>query len=228
MIYWEVGMGDYAYTQVPGKLKPFLDKIRSIGVPKKVTNSWLKTIGFTSSNDGTLIGVLKFVGLVDASGTPTSIWSEMRGAKHKAVLGRAIRKGYSELYDIYPDAHLRSTTEISHVFSTSSTAGQQVISKTVATFKALVAEAEFDNSAATDMTLHAGPLHAAPAQMSTPSPQLSPQNGQHFISTFRSIFQRIPQRSKSRRSLKVCPSTFMGEKKNKLCLFKILSPRQEL
>ena len=52
-------MGEYVYTGVPGKLKTLLVKIRTVGVPPKVTVQWLKTIGFTSSNDSTLIGVLE-------------------------------------------------------------------------------------------------------------------------------------------------------------------------
>ena len=130
-------MVEYAYTTVTGKIKPLLDKIRSAGVPQKVTTAWLKTIGFTSSNDTTLI-VIKFIGLTDQSGIPNATWSAYRGAKHKTVLGEAIRKGYAELYAVYPDAHLRTNTELTHVFSTSSTAGAQVVGKTVTTFKALV------------------------------------------------------------------------------------------
>ncbi|MFC3164988.1 DUF5343 domain-containing protein [Ciceribacter thiooxidans] len=172
-------MGDFAYTNVTGKIKPLLEKIRTIGIPKKATTAWLKTIGFTSSNDKSLIGVLRFVGLIDSAGTPTSVWSNFRGTHHRAVLGEAIRKGYAELYAIYPDAHTRSNTEIGHVFSTSSTAGQQVIAKTVATFKALATEADF-SSAPLDIntSIHTGPLHTAPANAPTQEPQRpNVQNG---------------------------------------------------
>src|SRR5258708_35345486 len=118
-------MGDFAYTVVPGKLKPLLGKIRSVGVPPKVTIQWLKTIGFKSSNDSTLVGVLKFIDLIDANNVPTSRWSQFRGSDHKAVLGDAIRHGYDDLFSVYPDANNRSQTELDHVFSTSSTGGRQ-------------------------------------------------------------------------------------------------------
>jgi hypothetical protein len=88
-------MPDYAYTTVTGKIKLLFDKIRTVGVPQKVTQAWLKTLGFTSSNDATLIGVLKFIGLIDQSGIPTTRWSSFRGATHKVVLGEAIRQGYA-------------------------------------------------------------------------------------------------------------------------------------
>ena len=38
-------MVDYAYTVVPGKLRQLLGKIRTVGVPPKVTTQWLKTLG---------------------------------------------------------------------------------------------------------------------------------------------------------------------------------------
>jgi hypothetical protein len=157
-------MVDYAYTTVTGKIKQLLTKIRSVGVPPKVTLAWLRTIGFTSSNDSTLIGVIKFIGLIDASNIPTGVWTAYRGANHRTVLGEAIRTGYADLFAVYPDANARSTTELSHVFTTSSSGGAQVISKTVATFKALVDEADFsDASEPTEIKMPAGPLHVAPA-----------------------------------------------------------------
>jgi hypothetical protein len=162
-------MVDYAYTTVTGKLKQLLAKIRTVGVPPKVTQAWLKTIGFTSSNDGTLIGVLKFIGLIDPNNIPTPRWTAYRGANHKAVLGEAVRTGYADLFAVYPDANARSTTELNHVFSTSSSGGAQVISKTIATFKALVDEAEFSASTApTETTMPSGPLHTPAAPQAQP------------------------------------------------------------
>jgi hypothetical protein len=159
-------MPAYPYTLVTGKLKSLLQKVRSSGVPPKLTVAHLKTLGFASSNDSGMIGVLKFIGLTDGSGIPTPLWSEYRGQDHRAVLGKAIRKGYADLFAIYPDANTRSVADLAHVFSTSSTAGEQVVNKTVLTFKALVDEADFTDqgdSAGTASALATGPLHAAPA-----------------------------------------------------------------
>jgi hypothetical protein len=171
-------MAEYAYTAVTGKIKPLLEKIRTVGVPPKVTKAWLRTIGFTSSNDSTLMGILKFIGFTDQSGIPTATWSAYRGSQHKAVLGDAIRKGYAELYAIYPDAHSQNPSVIQHVFSTSSSAGQQVVSKTVQTFKALVEEAEFPaNADPTDTSLQSGPLHTPAAAQPPQAPAMPQVNG---------------------------------------------------
>jgi hypothetical protein len=148
-----------------------------LAFPAKVTGAWLKTIGFTSSNDSSLIGVLKFIGFIDQGGIPTAVWTAFRGSKHKAILGEAIRKGYAELYAVYPDAHRRSNTDLSHVFNTSSSAGAQVITKTVQTFKALVEDAEFsDLSPPTETTMHSGPLHTP---LATGSPQIPAPKQMH-------------------------------------------------
>lgn len=155
-------MADFGYTTVPGKIKPLLDKIRVVGIPTKATAQWLKSIGFTSSNDVTLLGMLKAIGLVDSSSVPTPVWSSYRGAKHKEILGEAIRKGYAELFAVYPDAWQRSTTDLEHVFATSTTAGKQVISKTVASFKALCDCADFGPAGEVqEQSMHTtSPLHA--------------------------------------------------------------------
>jgi len=167
-------MGEYVYTTVPGKIKALLEKIRVVGIPPKVTQQWLKTVGFTSSNDPSLIGVLKQVGFIDASGVPTPTWSHYRGAKHKAVLAEAIRKGYADLFAVYGDANQRPNAELDHVFSTSSSAGKQVVAKTVGTFKGLADEADFAASTEPkDLTMEASTLHS-PATKHPPSPPTDP------------------------------------------------------
>ena len=154
-------MSDVVYTTVPGKISTLLSKIRQVGVPPKVTNAWLKTIGFTSSNDSTLVGILRVAGLIDSNGVPTERWGQFRGARGKVVLGEGIRQGYSELFAVYPDAHSRPNTDLEHVFSSSSRAGKQAIQKAVSTFKNLAAEAEFmDGAVEGEAHFEAETLHA--------------------------------------------------------------------
>jgi hypothetical protein len=154
-----------------------LGKIRTVGIPQKVTVQWLKTIGYTSSNDGTLIGVLRFIGLIDSNNVPTPKWTQFRGSNHKSILGEAIREGYSELFAVYPDAPKHTQADLDHVFSTSSTGGKQVISKTIATFKALADEAEFSDEPATELHSTAGPLHTPVAQRPNGAPAQITQSG---------------------------------------------------
>lgn len=141
-------MPDFPYTQVTGKLKSFFEKIQGTGQPDAATVKWLKLIGWTSSNDPSILPVLRFIGFVESDGKPTPKWSEYRDrARAKSVLGNAIRQGYSELFATYPDANARSDDELRNFFATSKPkAGDQVISKTTQTFKALCELAEFDGA----------------------------------------------------------------------------------
>jgi len=165
-------MTDYAYTTVPAKIKPLMEKIRLVGVPPKANIQWLKSIGFTSSNDTTLPGILKAIGLADpSSGAPTASWTQYRGAHHRKVLGEAIRTGYGQLFNVYPDAHRATNRDLEHVFSQSSNAGKSVIDKTVATFKALCECAEFSES--TTVTIPSGVVQPPAAEMPSPNARLN-------------------------------------------------------
>jgi hypothetical protein len=136
-------MGEFTYTTVPGKIKELLEKIRSVGVPPKATAQWLKSIGFTSSNDTSLLSVLKFIEFCDQAGTPSDSWKRFRGSDHAHVLANSIRGGYRDLFDIYDDAYQRSDTELTSFFTTRSNAGRQAIAKTVSTFRSLCSAADF-------------------------------------------------------------------------------------
>jgi uncharacterized protein DUF5343 len=107
----------------------------------------------------------------DASGVPTAKWSQYRGANSKKILGEALREGYADLFAVYPDADKRSQSDLEHVFSTSSTGGKQVITKTVSTFKFLASQAEFTPvGERTDLHMSAGPLHTPAAVQSAVGP----------------------------------------------------------
>ncbi len=136
-------MADFTYTTVPGKLKSLLAKLREVGVPPKATVQWLKSIGFRSSNDPSMLPVLRQIGFIDASSVPQDHWRHYRGAQHKQVLANALRVGYADLFAVYPDANTRSSSDMEHVVTTSSSAGKQAISKTVSTFQNLCAEGDF-------------------------------------------------------------------------------------
>jgi hypothetical protein len=136
-------MPEYAYTKVPGKLKDFLEKVRSLGVPTKITTKWLESIGYKSSNDRSILGVIRQIKFIDDSNNATEKWTKYRGGNYKQVLADGIREGYTDLFAIYPDAHVRSNEDLENFFSTKSTAGKQVISAIVGTFKSLCELADF-------------------------------------------------------------------------------------
>ena len=136
-------MVDFSYSTVSGKLKDLLGKIREVGVPLKATNKWLESLGYKSTNDRTMLPVLKQIGFLDSSGVPTDLWKQYRGSKHKIVLARGIRDGYGALFQMYADAFAKPNSDLEHFFKTRSSAGAKAIQFTVATFKALCQQADF-------------------------------------------------------------------------------------
>jgi hypothetical protein len=98
-------MAELQYTTVPGKLETFFEKVRQVRIPPKATNAWVKSIGFTSSSDRTLLTMLKFIGFAGDTGVPTDRWESYRGSNPGAVLTEAITEAYDDLFDTYPNAH---------------------------------------------------------------------------------------------------------------------------
>lgn len=139
-------MTDYCFTNVVGKLPGLLEKIRDVGVPKKVTVSWLETIGFKSSNDRTLIRPLKQIGFVDSNGLPTDYWIQYRGSGHKAVLAAAIKEGYADLFDLYPKAESIGKEELQDFFRAQTSASADTVARMASTFLTLASCADFPNS----------------------------------------------------------------------------------
>jgi hypothetical protein len=210
-------MADYPYTTVPGKIKPLLSKIREVGVPSKANMQWLKSIGFKSSNDASLLTVLRFIGLVDTSGTPTDAWKNYRGAKHGQVLASAIRQGYSDLFAVYPDANARNTSEIEHVISTTSSAGKQAIAKTVRTFQKTYALKGILRRQGKSHRLHLQERALLQAyRRLARSPRYSLVRAQHlYILIYRSTFLQTQAQNRLTRSSSACQSIYIN-KRNRL------------
>ena len=74
-------MAEFPYTPRPLGLSDFLKTIQSTGKPEKVTLKYIESLGFKSSNDRYINGILKSLGFTDASGIPTERWQAYRDKK---------------------------------------------------------------------------------------------------------------------------------------------------
>jgi hypothetical protein len=138
-------MSDLSYTVVPTKLKQFLEKIPDTGVPAKLTSQELVARGFKSSNDRSIVPVLKAIGMVDGSSVPTSNWAAYRDRKNnRRLMGQLIRSAYGSLYDVYPDAHVRSDEDLRNLMATKTRSGERVVTAMLGTFRALSSMADFE------------------------------------------------------------------------------------
>lgn len=147
-------MTEYPYATNIGSLKDFMEKIRETGVPQKVTYDWMSSVGFKSSNERRIVGVLKAINFIDPNTqVPTSLWSEYRGPNNKKVLAQGIKLGYQELFDTFPKANTADAATLDGFFSTKSSGGKQVIEKIRSTFRTLCDLAEFNGTVDTPTTV---------------------------------------------------------------------------
>jgi hypothetical protein len=135
----------YSHAAIPR----FLTHIKTANVPVKVTNVYLKSVGFKSSNDSALIGIFKSLGFLDQAGVPTERWRSYRGdsATAKSALGEAIKSAYNGLFGLYPDAYLKDDETVANWVRANSALDQDGVSRAVRTFKVLCSEATFDRPA---------------------------------------------------------------------------------
>ena len=177
-------MPDFPYAKTPTKLAGFFEGIQRDGKPEKASNKWLQSSGYTSSNDVSMINVLKFIGFVSNSRVPTDSWQAFRDRDNsRVVLATSIRKGYSLLFEHFPDAFARSPEELSNFFRVNSTLGERATGLMVKTFQALCSMADFSRAsvngaesqengnrlAQADST---APLVAPPQHIESPTPTL--------------------------------------------------------
>ncbi len=144
-------MPDFPYIQTTGRMKDFFTKIPSVAAPDRVTINWLSSVGFKSKNDRPMIGVLEFIGFT-ASKKPTDRWTAFRDNSQSArVMAEGIIQGYADLFGTFPDAYNRNEKDLRNFFTTMTpSAGEQVIRKTVNTFRALCTLADFSQIGADD------------------------------------------------------------------------------
>lgn len=134
------------YSTAPPRLKEFLERIPSQGIPTKFTVKELELRGFRSSNDRSIIRVLKALGFIDDGGTPSEIWRQFRDRNiNQQLLGSVIQTTYSDLFNTYPDAQNRSDAELQNFMSTTTGAPAGTVQQMVKTFRVLCSIAVFDN-----------------------------------------------------------------------------------
>ena len=88
-----------AYLTRTGNLEKILSAIRGAQAPEKFTTQFLESLGFASTNDRLIIGVLKGLGFLDDSGVPKQRYFEyLDESQAKMVLAQGIREAYADLF----------------------------------------------------------------------------------------------------------------------------------
>ena len=121
-----------------------LEKIRGAGTPPKFTHDFLKaTLGFTSSNDRSMIKVLRALGFIAVDSTPTQRYNDFKGDQGAKVLAAGLREGWSALFMSDRKVNEKSVSQIQAIVKSITGAGDAVATKTASTFKALSNKADW-------------------------------------------------------------------------------------
>lgn len=169
-------MADVPYVLTAGTIPKLFSTIQSSGKPTKVTISYLKSVGFSSSNDRYLVGLLKALGFVDNAGTPTERWVNYKDSrKAQGVMAEAIREGWSGLFTLYPDAPRKDDEALRNWMRTAnSRIADSTIGRAIATFRGVCKLANFDTHQAAESTPKAedtpNPVVTTPAAVITRPP----------------------------------------------------------
>lgn len=71
-------MTDYPYMMSNNKIQPIITKIQQAARPAKFTLDFLRTLGFTSTNDRAFIPLAKKMGFLMDDGTPTLLYDQLK------------------------------------------------------------------------------------------------------------------------------------------------------
>jgi len=135
---------DFAYMTNSKTLKNIFERIRGAGTPPKFTLEFLKSMGFTSSTDRPVIGVLKALGFLTGDGVPTDRYNAYRDAARSGqVLATGLREGWSDLFLVDQSANTKSSAQLTELFKSVSGKGEAASQKMATTFKALSELADF-------------------------------------------------------------------------------------
>ncbi len=134
-----------SYMQSTKHLSEIMSEIQQAQVPPKFTVEFLKTLGFTSSNDRSIIGVLKALRFIDQSGVPTERYRKYRNkGEAPYVLADALREAYSDLFLARENAQSLPNDRIKGILATKVDKGDAVLDKMSATFRVLAGMAKWD------------------------------------------------------------------------------------
>jgi hypothetical protein len=129
-------------------LTTLFEKIASAKVPSKFTHEYLQqTLGLKGSNDRPLIPLLRTLGFVDQSGTPTARYPLLKNPNTaKKSLGAAVKAAYKPLFDADEKAASLPLDKIKGLIAQVAGTDDDMTSRIASTFSALVKIADVSES----------------------------------------------------------------------------------
>ena len=135
-----------AYLTVTKNLEAILEAIRNAQAPEKFTSRFMVELGFDSTNDRLMVGMLKGLGFLEESGEPTErYFAFLDETQSDRVLAEAIREAYGDLFRVNSKAYEMDQTDVKQKLKTLTrgTKSEAVLNKMSTTFVSLCKLANF-------------------------------------------------------------------------------------
>lgn len=137
----------YPYMISNNKISVILEKIRGAAKPQRFTHEFLKQLGFGSSNDRAVIGVLKRLGFLTDDGAPTEYYARLKDVTDwQYVLGERIKDHYKDIFAVDTTIYKSTDSEIKGAISRVTGKDETSVNRYATTFKTLAGLAKFDSS----------------------------------------------------------------------------------
>lgn len=101
------------------KIPQYFDTMLTAKAPDKFTTKFMADLGFTSSNDRQFVNVLKAIGFLDDSGTPTERYFKFLDQSFsKQMVAEGIKEAYADLFALNTSANKMTKAEVEGKFKT--------------------------------------------------------------------------------------------------------------
>src|SRR5258706_7630840 len=95
-----------SYTIKASAIPAYFDTMLDAQPPERFSIKFLENLGFTSTNDRLLIGVLKELGFLNADGVPQQRYFDfMDRSQSRRVVAAGIRDAFSDLFSVNTKAN---------------------------------------------------------------------------------------------------------------------------
>lgn len=131
-----------------GKIPQYFDTLLTARAPEKFTVKFLADLSFTSSNDRQFINVLKAIGFLDESGTPTERYYKFLDQScSKKMVAEGIKEAYVDLFNLNVSANTMTQSEVEGKFKTLTNGSKAAatITQMAKTFVGLCSYADWSN-----------------------------------------------------------------------------------
>ncbi|MDO8619717.1 MAG: DUF5343 domain-containing protein [Candidatus Daviesbacteria bacterium] len=135
----------FPYTITPGALRTVLQEIPKRPKPTSMKLTLLKTWGIRDNNARTVLSVLKTLGLIDGSGSPTPHYTDyMKNDTGASSLANRIRETYAQFFQASNEPHRETQENLRNFFNIHSGGSEATLNHQIQTFKTLCEFANFN------------------------------------------------------------------------------------